>query len=585
MTLRVLQVSKEYHPLSSGVARHIQGLAQGLAKDASFVLCLLAPTVDASSAPCQVVQGSYRELWRNLRDSDVVHVHGARTPFAAFAALLAWLLGIPVVYTPHCYYDDGSPLRRRLKRLWDLTVERILVRVAGAVVLLHEGWVDDLARRSLYPRRVMIVPNCIDEQRDVCQSPSARLEGKPALLSIGRLDPIKRLDDVLTALNEAPLQEAVLHLVGRGEDRVRLVALAEQLGVTSRVRFHGWQDDAASSAMMAGCDAMILASAREGMPTVVLEALLAGVPIACSNIDGNRAILQAVGWDALFALGNVPELAVSAHDTARRQVTPQVREAVRAGFTWGGQAPRLAALYTQLAKNERIQLGWHRRLALALTDYDDPRSLGSRLRARRIAPLLAMIDAAFERHGHVNVIDVGGTARYWRLLPEAFLESRRVSITLVNLHSDSLPSNDSRFTFVQGDGCDLRCMGAGEFHIAHSNSVIEHVGDLARMACFARELQRVADSYYIQTPDFWFPVEPHCMTPVFHWLPRSLRIWLVRRTALGHWRRADGRAEAEMLVDSARLLSKREFQALLPGAKVLRERVLGLPKSLIAISA
>lgn len=43
-----------------------------------------------------------------------------------------------------------------------------------------------------------------------------------------------------------------------------------------------------------------------------------------------------------------------------------------------------------------------------------------------------MIEQAYARHGHVNVLDVGGTQRYWKILPAAYLASRRVSITLLN---------------------------------------------------------------------------------------------------------------------------------------------------------
>jgi glycosyltransferase involved in cell wall biosynthesis len=582
MTVRVLFVSKEYQPLYSGVARHIQGLAQALVDDPAVALSMLAPQVGEGHAPLAVMRGGYRRLWSCLRSCDVVHLHGSRTPLVFCAALLARLRRLPVVYTPHCYYDDGSLPERALKRLWDLAVERALLRIADTLVLLHEGWVDDLARRGLNPRRVMVIPNCIDAQRTRRSSYAVRLEGRPAVLSIGRLDPIKRLDDMLQALADPHLADAMLHVVGRGDERERLEALAEQLGISGRVYFHGWQDDDASAAMMAGCDTMILASAREGMPTVVLEALLAGVPIACSDIEGNRAILDAVGWDALFAMGDVSALARCVQATAQRQVSEQVREAVRRRFTWEGQAPRLAERYLELANPPQAS-GWHRRLARKLVDYDNPESLGSRIRKRRLMRLMSMIDRIHAQYGHVKIIDVGGTQQYWRLLPAGYLEARSVSITLVNVRPVAMPFADSCFTFMQADGCDLQGVDTGAFHLAHSNSVIEHVGDPVRMARFASELQRVAECYYVQTPDFWCPLEPHFMAPIFHWLPRALRIQLVRHLALGHWRRARNRAEAEAIVNSARLLSRRELQALLPGATILHERVLGVPKSLIAV--
>lgn len=73
------------------------------------------------------------------------------------------------------------------------------------------------------------------------------------------------------------------------------------------------------------------------------------------------------------------------------------------------------------------------------------------------------------------------------------------------------------------------------------------------------------------------------MTPLFHWLPRRVRVWLVRRVALGHWPRAADRHQTECLVDSARLLRRRELLILFPSARIIRERILGMPKSLIVI--
>lgn len=355
MSVRVLHVSKEFEPSSSGVARHVQGLFEALRGDSRLALSILAPRIEADAGRYRLIRGGFAQLRRSLPDYDLLHVHGARTPLAALGAWLARRRGVPVVYTPHCYYDGGSPLRRLLKRCWDLTVERALVGQAGAVILLHEGWVADLARRGLKPRRVFVLPNCIDAVPRQPQADVARLEGAPAILSIGRLDPVKRLDDVMAALAGPGLATGVLHIVGRGDDRARLEAQAARLGVQARVRFHGWQDDAASARMMLGCDLMVLASEREGMPTVVLEALLAGVPIVCSDIDGCRSIADAVGWQALYPLGDIQALGQCLLRTAGTPVPAEVVAAVARGFTWQHRAPQLAALYGELQRAGRAR--------------------------------------------------------------------------------------------------------------------------------------------------------------------------------------------------------------------------------------
>jgi hypothetical protein len=143
--------------------------------------------------------------------------------------------------------------------------------------------------------------------------------------------------------------------------------------------------------------------------------------------------------------------------------------------------------------------------------------------------------------------------------------------------------DDGRFSFLAGDGCDLSCIADNGFDIAHSNSVIEHVGDWERMVRFAREMARIAPRYFVQTPNYWFPLEPHCMTPFFHWLPRPLRVWLVLHFDLGHWRKAESVDAAVRICESARLLSRRMVRSLFADGHVMTERLLLLPKSFVVV--
>ena len=195
-----------------------------------------------------------------------------------------------------------------------------------------------------------------------------------------------------------------------------------------------------------------------------------------------------------------------------------------------------------------------------------------------------LVAAAHHRYGETRILDVGGTRSYWKIVPEEVLYRHKVHITLINMPGSSTPADDERFSFVAADGCDMRERFADRsFHIVHSNSVIEHVGDWQRMTAFARELRRLAPAYFVQTPNFWFPVEPHFMTPVFHWLPEPVRVALVRRFALGHRSRRPKIGNAVEEVESVRLLDRKMFSFLFPDGRLMIERMLGLPKSLIAI--
>ncbi|HEV2448400.1 MAG TPA: methyltransferase domain-containing protein, partial [Candidatus Sulfopaludibacter sp.] len=129
----------------------------------------------------------------------------------------------------------------------------------------------------------------------------------------------------------------------------------------------------------------------------------------------------------------------------------------------------------------------------------------------------------------------------------------------------------------------------GAFDVVFSNSVIEHVGDGESQRRFAREVARVGRGYWVQTPNRWFPVEQHLFTPLVHWLPRRWQRAIVPRCNL--WcllvrvtpdRR---RFYIEHYLSDVRLLSAGEVRDLFPGASVIRERVCGWTKSLVAYAA
>ncbi|NOK18560.1 class I SAM-dependent methyltransferase [Corallococcus carmarthensis] len=205
------------------------------------------------------------------------------------------------------------------------------------------------------------------------------------------------------------------------------------------------------------------------------------------------------------------------------------------------------------------------------------------LRRRRAAPLLAMIKAVHRRRGRVDIVDVGGTRVYWNILPPGFLSAHHAAITLVNLPGGPPPELGPGFSWVGADACDLSRFADHQFDIVHSNSMIEHLGSWARMKQFAREARRLAPALFIQTPNFWFPIEPHLMTPGFHWLPIPLQAALLVRTGLGNLVRSPDIDDAMSKVEEFRLLDARTLSALFPDATILREHLGPLTKSLIAV--
>ncbi len=121
--------------------------------------------------------------------------------------------------------------------------------------------------------------------------------------------------------------------------------------------------------------------------------------------------------------------------------------------------------------------------------------------------------------------------------------------------------------FVQADAAAGLPFADDEFDLVYSSSVIEHVPP-ARRETFANELRRVGRGWFVQTPAFSFPVEPHALLPFAHWLPTALRRPYWRLGAAGGW-------------EDISLLSRRELEALF--GRALPERIGPLVKSWVCV--
>ncbi len=123
--------------------------------------------------------------------------------------------------------------------------------------------------------------------------------------------------------------------------------------------------------------------------------------------------------------------------------------------------------------------------------------------------------------------------------------------------------------FVRADASAGLPFADREFDLVYCSSVIEHVPP-SRRAAFAAEVRRVGRGWFVQTPAYSFPVEPHALLPFAHWLPERVRRPYWRLGAAGKWEQIE-------------LLRRTEIEALFGPA--LAERAGGLVKSWVCVSA
>ena len=202
-----------------------------------------------------------------------------------------------------------------------------------------------------------------------------------------------------------------------------------------------------------------------------------------------------------------------------------------------------------------------------------------RFRAKRFRAVQGMVDRLILRHGDIRILDAGGRAEYWNMLDPVSAE--RVHITVLNYGAELADYSDRvaphvRFENVTGDACNMPQYADGSFHLAHANSVIEQVA-------FAREIARVSESYYVQTPNYWFPIDPHNAVPFLHWMPDPIRFKVVTSIKTGLHQKTDFPDAAKRL-DHCRMVSQGMMRELFPDARHSAERIaLIFKKSLLAI--
>ncbi len=180
----------------------------------------------------------------------------------------------------------------------------------------------------------------------------------------------------------------------------------------------------------------------------------------------------------------------------------------------------------------------------------------------------------------VRVLDLGGVIAYWEGVRDLW-SHLDLEITIINL--DARTFDRPPYFIRNGDGRGLTDYADGSFDIVHSNSVIEHVGHWSEMTAMANEIRRVGKRYFVQTPNYAFPYEPHYRTLFFHWLSESRRARMLVKHSRGFCDKMDSLSDAMLQVQAINLLTSSQVQALFPDARIHFETVYGLRKSIMAV--
>lgn len=221
-----------------------------------------------------------------------------------------------------------------------------------------------------------------------------------------------------------------------------------------------------------------------------------------------------------------------------------------------------------------------KKLKNMIFNYEGQKGMAYKFREKRSALFKDFVEENFAGQAEITIVDFGGIEGFWKAVGLDYLREKNMKITLVNLSEYEIENKDIFVSIAS----DARYYTAEtKFDICFSNSCIEHVGQMQDMISFRDAVQNVAKTYFIQTPSYHFPIEPHFVSVGWHWLPKTLRVFLIKRMSIGHFDQGKDVLDSYVIIESCYLLSRKIFKALFFDGRIENEKLLFLTKSFIAI--
>jgi glycosyltransferase involved in cell wall biosynthesis len=267
--------------------------------------------VEIGAPTRKLAWGEMHALAARLRGTcDVVHAHGPRAAF--WAAPAAKLAGVPrLICTIHELRWRSLPRGPR-RTLWVAFEFWAMRRADRLIVLSRDSQAAVGARFPGLASRLIRIPGSIPLLHEPSAIPMARpgaTEGPMRILTVGRLDFVKRHDRLLEAIAMATAQGArvELHVAGDGPLRSDLAERTRALGLESCVRWLGPVGDVPR--LLAGGHVFANASMTEAFPLALLEAMSAGLPIVCCDNGGARELVEEGACGVVVPSNTDPETA------------------------------------------------------------------------------------------------------------------------------------------------------------------------------------------------------------------------------------------------------------------------------------
>lgn len=322
---------------------------------------------------------AFRRLEKLVRDERIDLVHAHLTYSAIWSALLSRRTGVPSVASLHvapaATRSEQTTRRQKIATtVRDRLMRFVVNRWSSRVIMVSAALRDDyLAGGGIRRSMIRVVHNGIELERfrrDPAETRSALVQAfdLPAqaqiVVAVSVLREGKGIDVLLDAAPHVPA--AYFLIVGDGPKADEWRQLATRNGIEGRIRWAGYRKDV--DALLAGCDLFAHASLGDAFPTVLLEAMGAGLPVVASTVGGIPEIVERGITGLLVPPGNANELATAmTHLLSDRDRSRDMGERARATaaqqFSIEAWIARLTSVYGEVLHEAERPLGSEPRLS------------------------------------------------------------------------------------------------------------------------------------------------------------------------------------------------------------------------------
>lgn len=380
--IRVLQVNKLYYPVTGGIERVVQQLAEGLCEDTDTKVLVCRKkgrTIVEQIAGIEVTRASSMGmlsslplsvsfLWkfrRMAKDRDIVHIH-MPFPLGDLACFLSGYKGRVILW-----WHSDIVRQKKLMKLYRPLMEWLLRR-ADCIIVATQGHIDGSEYLKPYQDKCRIIPFGVDPKIESEADrwyeeggPPERSQEKTAVvkyLFVGRLVYYKGCRTMIEAFVQAAKRNDRIRLdiVGTGPLEPELKRQTEELGLTDQIHFHAGVSDDELIGFFKECDVFVLPSLQrsEAFGLVQIEAMAFGKPVINTNLPSGVPYVSLHGETGLTVEpGNTAELAeameyLAEHPAERCQMGERARERMEEQFRMETMLKRVLRLYEEFVERK-----------------------------------------------------------------------------------------------------------------------------------------------------------------------------------------------------------------------------------------